>query len=292
MAAAALAAMTSAVAYASPAVRGSAAYRAFSPPQLVAVDGYTGSAMEPFVSPDGRYLLFNTSNVAPSVPALQFAVRTGAQSFTYRGPVRGANQSGFLSGTPTMDGNGTLYFVSNRDYTAHLATIYAGRFNAGTLTGLHPVPGVTAGAPGLVDFDVDVSPDGNTLYVSVGQFGSGSGPSQADLVVYQRSGGGFAVDPRSTALLRSVDRAGLLTYAAAVSADGLELFFTRADPAGGTPQIYRAARTSVTRPFRDVQRVGAITGFAEAPALSADGNTLYFHQRVGDRFVIESVTRP
>jgi len=286
-----LAASVIATAGATP-VGGSDRYRAFSRPQRVIIVGYTGSAMEPFVSLDGRYLVFNTSNVPPSVPALQYAVASGAQRFTYRGPVAGANQAGYLSGTPSMDGNGNLYFVSNRNYAPHFATIYAGRFNAGAVVGVHPVPGVTAGAAGLVDFDVDVSPDGNTLYVSVGQFGSGSAPSQADLVVYDRAGNGFVQDPRSAEVLRSVDQAGLLTYAASVSADGRELFFTRADPAGGVPQIYRASRTSVSQPFRTVQRVASISGFAEAPALSADGNTLYFHQRVGDRFVIEDVTRP
>jgi hypothetical protein len=40
-----------------------------------------------------------------------------------------------------------------------------------------------------------------------------------------------------------------------------------------------------------VQPVPTITGFAEAPSLGRDGTTLTFHQLVGDRFVIEQVTR-
>jgi hypothetical protein len=90
----------------------------FSDPTPVTVSGSTESAMEPFVSFDGHYLLFNTSNVAPSIPALQFAVRSGPQSFTDGGPIVGANQPGFLSGTPTMDRNGHLYFVSTRNSPA------------------------------------------------------------------------------------------------------------------------------------------------------------------------------
>lgn len=72
----------------------------------------------------------------------------------------------------------------------------------------------------------------------------------------------------------------MLTYAASISTDGLELFFTRANPtkgAKGIPAIYRAARTDPGRPFSHVQRVGAITGFAEAPSISANGTTLYYH---------------
>ena len=41
-----------------------------------------------------------------------------------------------------------------------------------------------------------------------------------------------------------------------------------------------------------MQRVAAITGFAEAPSISADGSTLYYHLLVDDQFDIESVTRP
>jgi hypothetical protein len=38
--------------------------------------------------------------------------------------------------------------------------------------------------------------------------------------------------------------------------------------------------------------VAAVTGFAEAPSLSADGSTLHYHLLVGSQFEIESVTRP
>jgi len=267
-------------------------YRAFSDPAPVTIAGYTGSAMEPFVSLDGRYLLFNTSNVAPAIPSLQFAVRSGPRSFTYGGPIRGANQPGFLSGTPSMDRDGILYFVSTRNYAARRATVYAGRFDSGAVTKVHAVAGVVAPAPGLVDFDASVSPDGGSLYVSVGQFAGGSGPSRAGLALFHRRGRAFVADPRSAALLGAVNRAGPLVYAASVSTDGLELFFTVADPAGGVVEIDRAERSSTSRPFGRVQRVRAISGFAEAPSLSGDGTTLYFHLRVGRLFVIEQVTRP
>ena len=54
---------------------------------------------------DGRYLLFNTSNVAPNIPSLQVATRIDAQTFEYQGEIQGegVNEPGVLSGTPTMD---------------------------------------------------------------------------------------------------------------------------------------------------------------------------------------------
>jgi hypothetical protein len=283
-----------AVAALAPAGVASADIGAFAGPQPVVIEGYSGEAMEPFITPDGRYLLFNTSNAAPGIPALQIAGSLDAGTFEYEGPLQGegVNEEGFLSGTPTMDRAGTLYFISNRSYPQTLSTVYAGQFAAGALGGVHLVPGITGGTPGTVDFDVGVSPDGASLYVAVGQFGPGGGPSSAGLVLFDRVGSAFARDPRSTELLRAVNAPGSLTYAAAASPDGLELFYTRASLTSGTPAIYRSTRTSTTRPFGAAQRIAAITGFAEAPSLSSDGTTLYFHHLLsGNHFVIERVTR-
>ena len=160
------------------------------------------------------------------------------------------------------------------------------------MTGVHLVSGVTGGVPGTVDFDVEVSPDGASLYVSVGQFGGGSVPSSAHLALYDRNGSSFALDSHSSGILRAVNKKGMLSYAASISTDGLELFFTRAKPGGGVPGIYRAVRPTTSAPFGHVQRVAAISGFAEAPSLSADGSTLYYHLLVGSLFDIESVSRP
>ena len=39
-----------------------AAYQGFKGEQQIALPDYAGDAMEPFISPDGRQLLFNSSN--------------------------------------------------------------------------------------------------------------------------------------------------------------------------------------------------------------------------------------
>jgi hypothetical protein len=264
----------------------------FSDPEPVVIAGYSATAMEPFISPDGHDLLFNTSNQAPGIPALQYATRGAGQSFVYDGPVVGANDPNFLSGTPSLDENDNLYFVSTRSYDETLSTIYTGVFSSGQVTGVHLVSGVTGAAGGTVDFDASISADGATLYVSVGQFTQAGALDGARLAVYDKQGGGFVLDPNSTRLLRAVNNKKDLTYAASVSGTGLELFFTRANPSGGDPAIYQAVRTRLGRPFGHVQLIAAIAGFAEAPSISADGSTLYYHLLVGDRFAIESVTRP
>jgi len=267
-------------------------YRGFTDPETVAIRGYSGSAMEPFVPPDGHYLLFNTSNLQPNVPSLQFATRVDSRTFAYQGEIRGTNTRRALSGTPTLDLNGTLYFISTRSYSRTLSTVYTGQFSSGHVTGVHLVRGVSGGPPGVVDFDVEVSPDGSTLYVSVGNFGGGSHLTSAGLTIFDRARNVFVPDPHSARILDAVNKPGLLTYAASISANGLELFFTRENPPSGEPAIYRAVRTARDQSFDHVERVAAITGFAEAPSVSADGTTLYYHHRVGNTFHIGVVTRP
>ena len=155
------------------------------------------------------------------------------------------------------------------------------------------VPGVSAKLAGVVEFDVDVSPDGNTLYVTVGHFNGGANPTGANLAIFDKTAKGFVTDPHSARILGAVNAANELNYAASISPNGLELFFTRASLSEGGPAIYRATpdASSAVRSATS-QRVTAITGFAEAPSISADGTTLYYHKMVGTHFQIYTVTRP
>ncbi len=101
-----------------------------------------------------------------------------------------------------------------------------------------------------------------------------------------RSPQGFTRVADSAAILAQVNAVGL-NYAPSISRDGLELFFTRiADRANPSPEIFRAARATTAAPFGAPQRVAAISGSAEAPALSPDGRVLYYHKRENGRFSI------
>jgi Tol biopolymer transport system component len=274
-------------------------YDGFGDAQPVVINGYTASAMEPFISPDGQQLLFNTSNVPPGVPTLQLATRGAGQAFEYQGALPGeaVNEPGYLSGTPSLDDAGELFFISTRSYDQTLSTVYSGALSAGVVTGVHLVEGLAAARRGLVDFDASISPDGQSLYVSVGDFSSGNGPSSASIALFDRSASGFTLDPMSATLLKAVNKPRSLDYAACISSDGHELFFTRAKaPTAkaptGVPTIYRAYRKKLGKPFGRVQQVAAITGFSEAPSLTADGRTLYYHHLSNGKFEIETVTRP
>lgn len=261
----------------------------FSTPERVALRGYSGDAMEPFLSPDGRFLFFNNLN-APSVDTnLHYAERVDALTFDYRGEVLGVN-SPSLDAVASMDQNGDFVFVSTRSYQESLSTLYWGKFASGTVSGVSIISGVSRMETGWLNFDAGISPDGQTLYFADGHFASGGIPDSADLVVAARSGSGFQRLPNSADILRNVN-SNALEYAPAISADGLDLFFTRLESASGEPAIFVARRANTSQSFGTPQKISAITGFVEAPTLSADGRSLYYHKREGSTFVLYRVTR-
>jgi hypothetical protein len=266
-------------------------YRAFGEPQLVAIRGYQGDAMEPFITKDGRYLLFNNRNDPKIDTRLLFAERVDDLTFDYRGELEGANTSA-LEGVPSMDRHGNLFFVSTRSYAETLSTIYRGRFGQGRVSGIDLVAGISLRQRGMVTFDAEVSADGSTLFVADGRFAGGHVPETADIDIAVRDGAGFRRLPGARDLLRNVNTAAL-EYAPAVSGDLLELFFTRLEGSARSPRtaILRAVRPDAAAPFGAPQRLASITGFVEAPALSGDGRSLYFHRLDGGRFVILRVAR-
>jgi hypothetical protein len=264
--------------------------RIYDNPEHVTILGYDDDAMEPFITRDGRYLLFNNLN-EPSVNTdLHIAERIDDVTFRYRGKLDGANTPA-LEGVPTMDRDGTIYFVSPRSYAETFSTIYRGRFANGKVTGVELVPGISRKQPGIVNFDVDVSPDGNTMYFVDGEFGGGGPPKSAQIIVAERHGAEFRRRTNSDAIMRTINT-DALEYAACISADGLSLFFnrTRVGIFGGTA-IFLATRPDTASPFGIPQRLEALTGFVEGATLSPDERSLYYHRKDGSRFVLYRVTR-
>ncbi len=245
--------------------------------------------MEPFITPDGKYLLFNNSNGEPHT-TLRYATRLNDTTFSYGGEVSGANDLGALSAVPTVAADRTMYFISTRSYSQTLSTIYEAQFRDGVATGVALVAGMAAPRTGIVNFDVDVASNGGSLYVSQGTFNGGMSPDAASIVLYTRHQAGFIRDPSSDRVMKVVNDPSALTYAADISPDGLVLFFTRAVP-GAPPRIYRADRSEPSQPFSDVELVGSATGYVEAPSLSGDGRLLYYHRMTGSNFTVYVVTR-
>ena len=200
-----------------------------------------------------------------------------------------------LDGVATVDHAGNLYFVSLRSYSTTLSTIYTATFTNGDAFNATLVTNVSRMVPGWVDFDVEVSADGNTLYISEGFYSVNPFPDVSNFLIARKGTNGFSRVPESAAIFTNINTAAL-AYAACISSDDREFFFTRLNLATNPPTvgIYRAARASPSDPFEPPQRVTAISGgFFEGPTLSPDGRILYYHrQDMGaGLFFLECVTR-
>src|SRR6266849_4631567 len=119
--------------------------------------------MEPFFSRDREYLFFNNSNDPHVNTNLHWAARVDDLTFQYKGEIGGVNTAA-LEGVPSMDRSNNFYFVSTRSYNQTASTIYRGIFSSGKLSAIELVPGVSVSTPGIVNFDAEISADGNTLY--------------------------------------------------------------------------------------------------------------------------------
>jgi len=267
-----------------------ATYDAFSAPARVQINGYDGDAMEPFLTRDGQFLFFNNRNDPSINTDLYVAQRVDSLTFDFLGPVEGANTAA-LEGVPTLDTRGTIYFVSTRTYDDTFSTLYRGRFSEGSVSGVELVHGVSRQEPGIVNFDVEVSPDGSTLYFVDARFGD-DGPETANLVIARRTADGFERASNTDAMLRQINT-GALEYAASISSDGQEMFFTRVQSitSGDSPAIYRTSRERTGVPFDPPQRVSAMDGFVEGPTFSPDDRAIFYHKRENDRFVLYRVSR-
>ncbi len=260
----------------------------FDEPERVTIQGYAGHAMEPFIARDGQFLFFNNLNHPSENTNLHYAERLDDTTFAYRGEIAGVNTTA-LEGVPTMDRANAFYFVSPRSYGETMSTIYRGVFSSGRVSGVELVPGISKKQAGIVNFDVEVSPDGNTLYFVDSDFAK-EGPQTADIVVAQRRGSSFERSSNSDLLMANIN-SGALEYAPCISADGLTLFFTRADKGLlGRVAILVATRSSISTRFDEPIVLSAIDGFVEGPTLSPDERSLYYHRKDGDRFVIYRAT--
>jgi hypothetical protein len=77
----------------------------------VQISEYDGSAMEPYISCDGRYLFFNNRNEPAEQTDILFAEKSGDDAFPFLGPPPGVNQPPpVLDAVPSMDARGELFF--------------------------------------------------------------------------------------------------------------------------------------------------------------------------------------
>lgn len=275
--------------------------------ERIEIAGYNGDAMEPCISLDGKYLFFNNSNEIPGTH-IYFAQRVSALKFEFSGEVSGLRRAVNPAASwteremaPSVDSHNRFFYTCPHSYATDRRTLYAGLFRDGAVASIESLSGdISPQTMPWLNMDCCISPDGNTLIISRAKMGKNI-PSESDLLLARRqSNGEFKIDPESGLILRQINSRAL-EYAPAITADLLELYFTRteiplafADAPLVAPvmQTMVARRKNVRLPFDPAQRLAAIEGFAEAPSLTLDKRELFYHRKDADgRFHIYRVLR-
>ena len=289
----------------------------FHNPRLVEILGYTGHAMEPFISRDGNTLFFNNLNAdrlgdgSENDTNIHFASRNDAYTFQYMGLVVGASEDvvageNELEGVASLDLDNHFFFIRTTDYLNagspnYLKSIFMGDYGNGSIVDLKSLPNFKsdrppgqAPVPGELVFDAEIDSSGEYLYFAEGLFSGSPFPDAADIQVAIKEGDTFALMPGTRDIMAQVN-SDALEYAPSISSDRLEFYFTRAEgapPASPVFAVYVATRDSVQSPWAGVTRLEVIAGdITEGPSISADGKHLYYHQRVDGIFRIYAVER-
>lgn len=262
----------------------------YAKPEPVTIQGYSGPQQDPIVSPDGKYLFFDTHNDAGLPMYLYMATRIDYKTFKFVGRVPGV---AFEAVEGVVDSARNFYMVSPVLLgKGGATTIGRGTFSDGAVTGVAPISGLspkpaTSGNRGMT-FDLFVTPDGKTLYFSDFVVNAKLKPQSAQLAIAKKNADGtFTRLPNSDEILKNVNGLGKLVFNAASSADGLMLAFNAAPSYGPIPKIYIAKRSSTSEPFgkpefvEATEQVGKGT-LSESPSFSFDGKYMYFHRVLDD----------
>ena len=266
----------------------------FINPRRVVIKDNPYNAMEPFITRDGKILFFNsyTKDTPKSNKNIYYATRIDDVTFQFKGEVKGIN-SNEVDGVPTMDIHGNFYYVSTVDYNKknNFSTVYKGKFINGEVLNISSLTELSLKKPGWLNMDVEISADGKTLYATQTLFKGKSWPIKSYFFSAQLEDGSFKIDEDSEIIFSSINTK-YLEYAASITTDELELFFTRADVKNGpTFATYHTTRPNKSAAFKIPTKINAITGFSEAPAITNDGHLLYYHKNDDGRFYIYVLER-
>ncbi|MCD6486228.1 MAG: hypothetical protein J7K35_02725 [Syntrophobacterales bacterium] len=220
------------------------------------------------------------------------------------------NNSKEVQANPTMDGNYNFLYLDS----AVKSMIRIAKFSPdnGKLYSLREVEGIPKKKVKLIDqkvsgnMGVEISADGTYLFFSRATWKLKMGVNgftigkllDSDILFARKRGNKYIYNKAETKhIMRRINTSDL-EYAASISFDGLELFFTRfvlADYKMGKirSRIMRSTRTSLSEPFSEPEMIDAIgcSDFVEGPAISGDAKELYYHKLVGKKFRIYKVSR-
>ncbi len=267
--------------------------RSFRTAEPVEIAGFAGDAMEPFVTRDGRWLIFNTRNGPRDPTDLMLARRIDDRHYAFVGPLAGANSKS-LDGVGSVDRDGGFFFVSNRDYDRSGNTLWTGRFADGVVSDVRPL--ATDFTPKRLlrlNIDLEISADGSELYVAENRWNLFRGrPASSHLAVSRRVGERYERRVDSDRLMQAIN-GDALDYAPATSADRLTLYFTRWNPRilGDVPRLMVSRRGSIDAAWGAPQHIVAAAGFVEGATIVPGECGVLYHARIGEAYRLFVIRR-
>ena len=265
-------------------------YPVFGPEIKVFISGYSGDAMEPFLSPDGATLFFNSLNDGVQT-RLYYATRVDDSTFTYIGEVNGANEPNNpqLNAVASLDTTGNFLWVSTRGYPVNMDNLHRGNYSGGTVTNVNRVHGTFyVYQPGWIIMDAAVTHDGNELYYCNAFFDTCNGPCKASLGIASRvNDSTFNTTANSATILQHVNDTNYRVYAPQLSANGLELYFTRLLNGSFNTEICVSVRATAADTFSSPQvLVAEFPNVPEAATVDSSASLMYYHKKTNGTFTI------
>lgn len=262
-------------------------YPTFGPEKSVTIIGLTFDAMEPFISPDGNTLFFNSLNSGGNTN-LYYATRINDTTFTYVGLVNGTYNPSLnhLDAVASIDCANNFFWVSLRN----IPNLHKGNYLTGNVTNVSQVYGTCniLSPPGWIIMDAAIDYQGNLLYYSNGYFGPTytecvGVPCEAKLGIARKvNDSTFNKIVNSDAILANINDTNYLVYAPQITSDGLELYYTRLLEGGFDTELCVSVRNNLSDPFSLPMIIYSNFGyFPEATTPTSDKQKIYYHQKNG-----------
>lgn len=261
-------------------------YPTFGTEKLVTITGLTFDAMEPFISPDGNTLFFNSLNSGGNTN-LYYATRINDTTFTFVGIVNGTYDSSpsHLDAVASLDSLNNFFWISLRN----IPNLHRGIYANGSVSNISQVYGTcNILTPGWIIMDAAINYQGNLLYYCNGYFGPTytecvGVPCDAKLGVAQKfNDSTFNKTAYSDAIFSNVNDTNYIVYAPQVTKDGLELYYTRLLKGGYNTEICVSVRNTVSDTFSLPMVIYSSYGyFPEAATPTTDKQKIYYHKKNG-----------
>ncbi len=257
----------------------------FGPEIKVTISGLTFDAMEPFISPDGNTLFFNSLNAGGNTN-IYYALKENDSTFTFMGLVDGCYDPSpeHLDGVPAMDNENHFFWISLRNYPFVYENLFSGWYSDGAVTDISRVYGdFYIYEPGWLIMDATINYEGNFLYFNNAYFNNCllGMPCDARLGVAEIiNDTTFAKLWNSEALFANINDTNYIVYAPQVTQDGLELYFTRILKGTVNSEICISTRANTDDAWSLPTVIYANVGFVpEAATITTDKKIIYYHQK-------------